>query len=125
MKTNPPRVLALVVAFGAGCDYLQPLVEDERYDATPPLVEIDAMPPPPTDAAGPRYVLPAGSAVPAIADNAELVIQIRLNDGLSDSALASSGGVLARSTAKAAGATAMYWNFGSAPNDRYQPRSRS
>lgn len=114
MTTNKPGGLGLLVAFAAGCDYLQPLVEDDRYDAAP-TVEIDAMTPPPTDAAGPRYVLPAGSTIPAVADNPELVIQIRLNDGLSDSALAASGGVLVRSTGKAAGATVMFWNFGSAP----------
>lgn len=117
MRTNTSSVLAFVVALGAGagCDKLQPLVDDDRYDAAPTPVEIDAMPPPPTDAAGPRYLLPAGTAVPSIADNAELVIQIRLNDGLSDSALAASGGVLARSTGKAGGASVMYWSFGAAP----------
>lgn len=118
MRTNTPYVRALgvaAVALGAGCDYLQPLVDDERYDGAPPVGDIDAMLPPPNDAAGPRYVLPPGTAVPSIADNAELVIQIRLNDGLSDSALAANGGVLARTTGKAAGATVMFWNFGPAP----------
>ncbi|MBZ0231551.1 MAG: hypothetical protein K8M05_04315 [Deltaproteobacteria bacterium] len=110
--TNPPRVLALVVLLGAGCDALQPLVDDDRYDAAPPA-DPDAMVA--DDAAGSRHVLPAGSAVPSIADDAALVAQIRLNDGLSDGALASSGGVLVRSTGKAAGATVMYWNFGAAP----------
>ena len=112
MTTNTPRVLTLAAALGAGCNTLTPLVDDERYDA-PPQVEVDALVV--TDAAGPRYVLPPGSAVARIADNPELVIQIRLNDGLSDSALASSGGVLARSTGKAAGATVMFWNVGTAP----------
>jgi len=117
MRMNTPHLLALAVAVagGAGCDVLQPLVDDVRYDAAPVPVEIDAMPPPPIDASGPRYVLPPGTAVPSIADSAELVIQIRLNDGLSDSALAASGGVLARASGKAAGATVMYWNFGAAP----------
>jgi hypothetical protein len=117
MTTNPSRVLVLAAlgALGAGCDSLHPLVDDDRYDAPPVqvetdggLVSVDAVP-------GARYVLPAGSPVPSIADNAELVSQIRLNDGLSDGALASNGGVLARSTGKAGGATVMYWNFGAAP----------
>jgi hypothetical protein len=78
-------------------------------------VEIDAAPPPIDAPPGPRYVLPAGTVVPSISDNAELVSQIRLNDNLSDSALAANGGVLVRSTGKAGGATVMYWNFGAAP----------
>jgi hypothetical protein len=102
-----------LVALGGGCDTLQPLVDDDRYDAAPSN-DVDAAPP--ADAStGPRFVLPAGSAVPGVADNAELVTQIRLNDGLSDNALASNGGVLARSTGKAGGATVMFWNFGAAP----------
>jgi hypothetical protein len=115
MNSNTLRVLGLVVpaiAFGSGCDILQPLVEDDRYDATP-TPGADA--PPPVDASGPRYVMPPGSAVPGIADDAELLTQIRLNDGLSDSALAANGGVLARSTGKAGGTTVMFWSFGSAP----------
>lgn len=112
MIIHAPRLLPLVVALGAGCDALGPLVDDDRYDATP-TPGVDA--PPPTDGAGPRHVLPAGSAVPSVADDAELLIQIRLNDGLSDNALASNGGVLARSTGKSGGATVMYWNFGAAP----------
>jgi hypothetical protein len=113
IMNKTPLVLALALA--AGCDMLQPLVDDERYDAPPTPNEIDAAPPPVDAIPGARYVLPPGSPVPSIADNAELVIQIRLNDGLSDSALAMSGGVLARSTGKAGGAAVMYWNFGAAP----------
>ncbi len=116
MNVQAPRLLLVAAALGAGCDALGPLVDDDRYDATPPIdasLDVDAMASP--DAAGPRFVLPAGSAVPSVADDAELLTQIRLNDGLSDSALASNGGVLARSAGKSGGATVMYWNFGAAP----------
>jgi hypothetical protein len=110
-----PRFLApALVAAGVGCDTLKPLDDDDRYDAAPSN-DVDAMPPPTDAPDGPRFVLPPGTAVPSIADNAELVTQIRLNDGLSDNALASNGGVLARSTGKAGGATVMFWNFGAAP----------
>ena len=115
MRTTLPTVVALTVALATACDRLQPLVEDERYDAPPPVAPIDAPPAPPVDAAGPVHLLPAGAVVPPVADAAELLSQIRLNDGLSDNALAMSGGVLARSTGKAGGATVMFWNFGPAP----------
>lgn len=114
MTNATPRTIALAGALGmlgAGCDSLHPLVDDDRYDAAP-TGDVDAAPP---SDGGHRFVLPPGSAVPSIADNAELVIQIRLNDGLSDNALAMNGGVLTRSTGKAAGATVMYWNFGAVP----------
>src|SRR5262249_19858545 len=60
-------------------------------------------------------LLPAGSTVPDIADNGDLVEQIQLNDGISDALLAMTGGVLPRSTGKAGGAPVMYWNFGAVP----------
>jgi hypothetical protein len=100
--------LGLLAALAAGCDYLDPLVDDSTYDAPPGTPD---SPPP----GGPRHVLPPGTAVPSIADDPELVTQIRLNDGLGDSALAMNNGVLARSTGKAGGATVMYWSFGAAP----------
>jgi hypothetical protein len=107
----------LVVLALAGCDSLGPRTNDVTADA-PPRPEIDAAIPidaspdaPPIDAP-PSYLLPSGSAVPSISTNAALVTQIQINDGLSDSALVSSGGVILRSTGKAAGATVLYWNFG-------------
>jgi hypothetical protein len=45
----------------------------------------------------------------------ELLSQIAIFDGLSDSALMQSGGVVTRSTGKAGGATVRFWNFGAAP----------
>jgi hypothetical protein len=64
---------------------------------------------------GPSRVLPAGATVPSIADDPDLIRQIQINDGLSDQALAMSGGVVTRSTGKAAGAPVKYWSFGAAP----------
>ena len=74
---------------------------------------IDALIPP--DVAPATSILPAGSPVPSISDNTELINQIRLNDGLSDSALAASNGVVTRGTGKSGGATVRYWNFGPVP----------
>ena len=96
--------LALLIVL-AGCDMLKPQTSDVTVDASRP---IDAAP----DAAG-TSLLPAGTTVPSIATNAELLSQIKVFDGLSDNALASNGGVVTRSTGKANGATVMYWNFGS------------
>jgi hypothetical protein len=62
-------------------------------------------------------ILPAGTTVPSIETNPELLAQIRINDGLSDSALMMSGGVVTRSTGKSGGATVRFWNFGPAPVD--------
>jgi hypothetical protein len=59
-------------------------------------------------------VLPPTASVPNVSDNAELVSQIKIFDGLNDNALMMAGGVVTRSTGKAAGATVQYWNFGSA-----------
>jgi hypothetical protein len=84
---------------------LKPQTSDVTVDASRP---IDAAP----DAAG-TSLLPAGTNVPSIATNAELLSQIKVFDGLSDNALAMAGGVVMRSTGKANGATVLYWNFGS------------
>jgi hypothetical protein len=100
--------LALLIVL-AGCDMLKPQTSDVTVDASRP---IDAAP----DAAG-TSLLPAGTEVPSIATNAELLSQIKIFDGLSDNALAMNGGVVTRSTGKANGATVMYWNFGSAPTE--------
>ncbi|MBL9015740.1 MAG: hypothetical protein JNL83_16265 [Myxococcales bacterium] len=94
-----------------GCDYLEPRVADVTIDAPPEVRPADAAIDSPP---GPKYVLPPGAIVPPVSDNSELTSQIRIFDGLSDSALAMSGGVLARSTGKAGGATVRFWSFGSA-----------
>jgi len=60
-------------------------------------------------------ILPPGTVVPSIAVNSELTTQIQLNQGLSASALAASGGVVTRSAGKAGGASIFFWNFGTAP----------
>ena len=90
-----------------GCD-LGPRVAD------PP----DA--PPPPDAPGPdalvyKALLPAGSIVPSTADNPELLLQIRINDGLVDATLMANMGVVKRSVGRSAGASVFFWNFGLAP----------
>jgi hypothetical protein len=95
----------------AGCDQLGPRVGDETIDA--PRATTDAAKDAPPG--GPKYVLPAGSTVPPISDNAELVSQIKVFDGLNDNALMMAGGIVTRSTGKAAGASVLFWSFGSAP----------
>jgi hypothetical protein len=57
-------------------------------------------------------VLPAGSNVPSISTNAELVNQIRANDGLVDATLAMNNNVIVRGTGKAGGVSVRFWNFG-------------
>ncbi|MEJ7597410.1 MAG: hypothetical protein WKG01_05825 [Kofleriaceae bacterium] len=91
----------LVLCF-AGCD-IGPRVIDR---ATP-----DA------DQGGYLNLLPAGTPVPGVDSDAELLVQIRVNDGLSDTALMASGGVVLRGTGKAGGATVRFWNFGPAAVD--------
>lgn len=93
------RILVLLWVVGA-CDMLGPRVDDVTPDAAP---------------AGPAHVRPAGAAVPAVTDSAELTSQIRIFDGLDDSALAAAGGVITRGTGKAGGATVRFWSFGAAP----------
>lgn len=105
--TTLSQLATLVVTLGA-CDRLGPRVDDVTADGAPPGDTASA------PDAGPRFVLPAGSPVPPVADDPGMLAQIRLNDGLSDSALAANGGVLARSVGKAGGATVMFWNFGAA-----------
>jgi len=87
----------------AGCN-IGPQVSD---------LPIDALVPP--DVAPATSILPAGAPVPSISDNAELINQIRLNDGLTDAALMASNGVVTRGTGKSGGATVRYWNFGPVP----------
>jgi hypothetical protein len=93
--------IALAALAAAGCDRLGPLTEDDYLDA-PPAEEPEL------------HILPPGSAVPAITEDAELSSQIRIYDGLSDSALEMAGGVITRSDGKAAGVDVKYWSFGAA-----------
>ncbi|CAN5715902.1 hypothetical protein BH11MYX3_BH11MYX3_33710 [soil metagenome] len=100
------KPLLSLLAF-TGCNLLEPRVDDQRIDA-PPIP--DGGP----DAPGTTSLLPPGSVVPPISDDAELVSQIKIFDGLSDGALATAGGVITRSNGKAAGAPVKFWNFGAA-----------
>jgi hypothetical protein len=93
---------SIIILCLAGCD-LGPRVPDP---ALPDAFQ-----------AGFTYLLPAGTMVPSIATDPELLVQVRINDGLSDAALMASGGVVTRGTGKAGGATVRFWNFGAAPVD--------
>jgi len=59
-------------------------------------------------------IKPDGTLIPGIADNPDLIAQIRINDGLVDAALAANGNTVIRSSGKAAGAPVFYWDFGAA-----------
>src|SRR5205085_3461603 len=66
-----------ILAALAGCNLLEPRVADQTIDAPPGPKPIDAaidVPP------GPRFVLPPGSIVPPVSDDAELTSQIRIFD---------------------------------------------
>jgi hypothetical protein len=106
---------ALAAAGLAGCNLLDPQASDAPLDAAPVPGAPDAAP----DAApgAPRYVLPPGATVHSIANLPELANQIRIFDGLSDSALEMNGGVVLRGTGKAGGDTVRYWDFGAAQMD--------
>lgn len=109
MTTNT----SIVIMFLAGCN-LGPRVDDAVDAAPAPDAPPDA--PPGIDAPAPfLHVLPAGTAVPAISTNSELVSQIKINDGLVDAALVTSMGVVTRGTGKSAGLTVRFWNFGPSP----------
>jgi hypothetical protein len=105
-----PAITLLALAALGGCDMLKPRVSDVPVDATPGLDAPDQD----SGYTGPKSVLPPGTAVPSISENAELLAQIKVYDGLSDNALMTSGGVVTRSTGKAGGVTVRFWNFGSA-----------
>src|ERR1044071_491947 len=100
-------IKAILLVVLAGCNLMKPRVSDETADAPPSNIDAAKDAPP----GGPKYVLPAGANVPNVSDNAELVSQIKIFDGLSDSALVASGGVVTRSPGKAAGVSVMYWSF--------------
>jgi hypothetical protein len=61
-------------------------------------------------------VLPPRTTVPYVSNNADLSRQIRVNDGLSDSALATSGGVVPLKSGFAATLPLQYWDLGDAPD---------
>lgn len=102
---------SLPVLLLTACNLLEPRVADVTIDGPPappaPDAAIDAPP-------GPKYVLPAGATIPSITSDSELLSQIKIFDGLSDSALAMNGGVVTRSTGKAGGVAVKYWTFGGA-----------
>src|SRR5262252_8975400 len=94
------RLLAyLAIVAVPACNLLKPQVPDVTPDADP----------------SGQLVLPAGTTVPPITDNAELTNQIKLFCGLNAAALAQAGGVLVRSVGKANGVPVKFWSFGSAP----------
>jgi hypothetical protein len=98
----------LLIVLAAGCNMLDPRMADITLDAAGPP---DGAP----DAPPKTYLLAPGTPVPSIATNAELLSQIKIFDGLSDSALMTNNGVVLRTTGKANGAAVMYWSFGNAP----------
>lgn len=92
---------AAAVVLTAGC--LDPLVKDTPGASS--------------------HLLPPGTPIPSVADNPELTIQIRLNDGLDDTAFMMSGGVIPRGTGVSAGVPVRFWSFGPAtraPSPIYQ-----
>jgi hypothetical protein len=86
-----------------GCN-LGPRVDDVEIDAAPGKDSL---------------LLPPDAIVPSVATNPELVTQIQFNDGLLDTALVMTGGVVTRGTAKSGGATVRFWHFGPAPFDTF------
>ncbi len=60
------------------------------------------------------HLLPAGTVVPSVTDNLDLANQIALNDGLDDTMLAASMGVIQRGMGESAGGTVAFWSFGPA-----------
>ncbi len=101
--------LSLLLVALAGCHLLDPRVSDVRIDGPPPPPDA------PVIATTPTYVLPTGSIVPSIADSDELVSQIKIFDGLNDTALAAASGVVVLSSGKAGAIAVKFWSFGSAP----------
>lgn len=87
------RAAVVLVIAAAGCR-LDPLVDDVPGASA--------------------HLLPSGSAVPSVSDNADLTNQIAQNDGLDGAALDASGGVVARGDGLSAGAPVHYWWFGPA-----------
>ncbi len=108
MSTSLRTCLAALLLLAA-CDQLGPRVSDDRLDGGGPVDPPDAVP------GAPVHVLPAGSAVPSVAEDAELSNQIRVFDGLTDGDLEENGGVLSRTSGAADGGVVRYWSFGAAP----------
>jgi hypothetical protein len=87
------RAAIVLAVLGAACR-LEPLVDDVPGAS--------------------RHLLPAGAAVPKVAESTELMKQIELNDGLDDNALEMANGTIARGTGLSAGVEVRYWAFGAA-----------
>jgi hypothetical protein len=92
-RTVFSSIVATTVAM-AGCT-LDPLVSDEPGASA--------------------HILAPGTVVPHVSADLDLTRQIRVNDGLSDSALEESMGVLPLKSGWAAGQAVQYWDFGTAP----------
>jgi hypothetical protein len=60
------------------------------------------------------HILPAGSVVPDVADDPELVHQILVHDGLDDGDFEEAGGVVPRLEGWSGGQPVYYWGFGNA-----------
>ena len=90
----------------AACD-IGPRVADPPDAPRPP----DAAP----DSLVYKSLLPAGSVVPSTSENPELLLQIRINDGLVDATLMTNMGVVKRADGRANGVAVKFWNFGPAP----------
>lgn len=88
-----PILSAALALASAGC--LDPLVSDAPTQSL--------------------HVLPPGSAVEPIAANPDLARQIRVNDGLNDTQLANSGGIVPLRSGWARGAPLKYWDLGDTP----------
>jgi hypothetical protein len=93
MKIAAVTAAVTAAAMAAGCR-LDPLVDDVPGASA--------------------HLLPAGSTVPAVTDDADLTNQVALNDGLDDDVLAMAGGVVARRDGVSAGVPVHYWWFGPA-----------
>jgi hypothetical protein len=61
------------------------------------------------------HIDPPGTVVPHVDENADLARQIRVNDGLSDSALETAMGVIPLKKGYAEGQTVQYWDLGNMP----------
>ena len=86
-------IIATTVAL-SGCT-LEPLVSDEPGAST--------------------HILQPGTVVPHVSADLDLTRQIRVNDGLNDTALEDAMGVVMLKKGWSAGQEVQYWDFGSAP----------
>ncbi len=87
------RLSFLFPLLAAGC--LEPLVPDEPGASV--------------------HILPPGTSVPHVSADGDLVRQFAANDGLDDSLLEETGGVVPLRSGWAGGAPVRYWDFGQTP----------